>query len=462
LKKTPDFIIRLFFSLLIALAWLAAAMMVLPSHAQEAEIYEQEPFNYSVAAPHDGVDLLQKQIASGELKLGFTDRQAIEALLLRLQIPIDTQLLVFSRTSFQRERINPDRPRAIYFNDNCYVGWVPGGLIELTTIDPVLGPMFYSFNPAAVQTNAVHSFIRDSDCLRCHGGTFVRGIPGLLARSVFPDEQGDPITRLGSEVVDLRTPFTNRWGGWHVTGLHGESLHRGNLLFSGRAEKPEQNFKPSANVTDLSNRFDTKRYPAQGVSDIVALLVFEQQLTIQNTLTRASLNSRRMLDYQKKLQIALKTRVTEELEYDSVKSVFDHTAQDVVDDLLFKDEARLPVGLQGSPDFQKAFLSAATKTKDGKSLKDFDLHGHLFQNRCSYLIYSETFRNLPIPLKQRICARLGRALRSLNPDPRYAYLDKDERERILSILRETDPELGSALAMASSESPNQVTAQSRQ
>jgi hypothetical protein len=457
LKKTTDYLIRQSFCLLIALACSTAVMM--PGHAQEAEIYEQEPFNYSAAVPHDGVGLLQKQIASGELKLGTTDGQAIEALLRRFQIPPQSQLLVFSRTSFQRERINPDRPRALYFNDNCYVGWVPGGLIEITTIDPVLGPMFYSFNPAAVQTNAAHCFVRDSDCLRCHGGTFVRGIPGLLARSVFPDEQGDPITRLGSEVVDLRTPFTNRWGGWYVTGLHGESLHRGNLLLSGRAEKPETDYKRGANITDLSDRFDTKRYPAQGTSDIVGLLVFEQQLTIQNTLTRASLNSRRMLDYQKKLQIALKTPVTEELEYDSVKSVFDHTTQDVVDDLLFKDEARLPVGLQGSPDFQKGFLSTAIKTKDGKSLKDFDLHGHLFLNRCSYLIYSESFRSLPTPLKQRIYARLGRALRTVDPDPRYAHLGADERGRILSILRETDPEIGSGLASASSESPKQQTAQ---
>jgi hypothetical protein len=172
---------------------------------------------------------------------------------------------------------------------------------------------------------------------------------------------------------------------------------------------------------------------------------------MQNTLTRASLNSRRMLDYQKKLQVAFKTPVTEEPEYDSVKSVFDHTAQDVVDDLLFKDEARLPPEVGGSISFQKAFLANARKTSDGNSLKDFDLNGHLFRNRCSYLIYSESFRNLPGPLKRRIHARLARALRASEPDPRYGYLDSAERGRILSILRETAPELDSALATASSE-----------
>lgn len=412
----------------------------------DMEMYEQDPFNYSATAPRDGVSSLEKQISSGELKLGSTDREVVEALLRRLQIPVESQLLVFSRTSFQREQIRPEHPRALYFNDHCYVGWVPGGLAEITTLDPVLGPIFYTFAPAAVHTNAAHYFVREPDCLRCHGGTFVREIPGLLARSIFPDQQGDPIMRFGSEVVDLHTPFTNRWGGWYVTGLDNQTPHRGNRFFSAQADIPEP-----ANVTDLTDRFDAKRYLAQSSSDIVALLVFEQQLTIQNTLTRASIDSRRMLDYQKKLQLAFKTPVTEELEYESVKSVFERTARDVVDDLLFKDEAPLPPGVRGSTAFQKAFLANARKTSDGNSLKDLQLNGHLFRNRCSYLIYSESFQNLPDQLKRRVCARLARALRSAEPDPRYAHLDSEERARILSILRETAPELGSQLATASSE-----------
>jgi hypothetical protein len=256
--------------------------------------------------------------------------------------------------------------------------------------------------------------------------------------------------RFDSEVVDLHTPFTNRWGGWHVTGLDNKTLHRGNRFFSSQADTPE-----SANVTHLTDRFDVKQYLAQGSSDIVALLVFEQQLTIQNTLTRASLDSRRMLDYQKKLQLAFKTPLTEELEFDSVKSVFERTAQDVVDDLLFKDEAPLSPGVRGSTAFQKAFAANARNTSDGNSLKDLQLNGHLFRNRCSYLIYSESFRSLPAQLKGLIYARLARALRPSEPDPRYAYLDSDERARILSILRETDSELGSALTSASSEMAKQ-------
>ena len=443
-NKNSSFFIRTLHCLLFVIACVLAENFCSSSHAREAELYEQEPFNYSAATPQDGMSLLQKQIASGELKSGATDRDVVEALLRRLKIPFESQLLVFSRTSFQRERIRPEHPRALYFNDQCYVGWVPGGLVEITTIDPVLGPIFYSFDPAALQTNAAHCIVRESDCLRCHGGTFVRGIPGLLVRSVFADEQGDPIMRFGSELVDLRTPFTNRWGGWYVTGLNGLSTHRGNLLFSGQAEKPES-LKRGQDANARSERFNVNLYLAKESSDVVALLIFEQQLTIQNRLTHASLDSRRMLDYQKKLQIAFKTPVTEEPEYDSVKSVFDHTAQDLVDDLLFKDEAKLPTGLESSPAFQKAFLAAAKKTNDGKSLKDLDLHGHLFQNRCSYLIYSESFRSLPAALKKRIYTRLEHALRDVDPDPRYAYIGGEERRRILHILHETDPQLWSAL-----------------
>lgn len=448
--------------LLLAISFGLAENFSSSCYAREAEPYEEEPINYSSATPRDGMILLQKQIANGELKSGAGDRELVEALLRKLNIPFESQLLVFSRTSFQRERISPGRPRALYFNDRCYVGWVPGGLVEITTMDPVLGAVFYSFDPAAARTNGAHYLVRDSDCLRCHGGTFVRGIPGLVARSVFADEQGDPIMRFGSEVVDFRTAFTNRWGGWYVTGFNGPATHRGNLLFPGQADRAGNDSAQIPNARNIAGRFDPERYLARESSDILALLIFEQQLTVQNRLTRASLDSRRMLDYQKKLQAAFKTPVNEEPEYDSVKSVFEHTAQDVVDDLLFKGEAELPAGIQGSPAVQKAFLSEAKKTSDGKSLKDLDLHGHLFQNRCSYLIYSESFRSLPSALKKRICARLEHALRREDPDPRYAYLGSEERGRILRILRETDPELWTALTESNSRLSKTERAQASQ
>jgi hypothetical protein len=416
----------------------AAMILVLAAklvQAQSSEAYEQPPINYSTAQPRDAVTALETRLATGELKLTGSGKQAVRNLLRELRVPIESQTLVFSKTSFQRSRIRPEQPRAIYFSDTCYVGWVPNGLIEIAAVDPELGPIFYSFDPEAAHPK----FVRDSDCLRCHGGTFVRGIPGVFVRSVFTDETGEPLLRFGSEVVDFRTPFTNRWGGWYVTGQHGTALHRGNVLARDKNGELIADLQRGANVSKLAEFFHTKPY-LTGESDIVALLVLEHQLAMQNTLTRASLDCRRMLAYQKNLQRDLTEPVSEELVYDSVKRVFDGAAKDVVDDLLFKDEAALPKGLAGSQAFQDAFVAGAPQASDGSSLKDFHLEGHLFKNRCSYLIYSELFLALPQELAKRIQAHLARALHPKDPDARYSHLGAGERAQIVRILRETHPQ----------------------
>jgi hypothetical protein len=407
--------------------------------AEERESYEQPPFNYSQAEPADGIAALQAKIGSGDLVLGRTDRDMVRTLLRELHIPPESQVLVFSKTSLQRQRIRPETPRSLFFTDNCYLGWVPGGVVEVTAIDPVLGPVFYSFDPSACHTNLDHCLVRDADCLRCHGGTFVRGIPGLLLRSVFADGDGEPMLKYGTELVDFRTPFTNRWGGWYVTGRHGTALHRGNLCASEKDGQLTMDFRRGANVTDLSHYFDVSNY-LTNTSDIVALLILEHQTAMQNTLTRASLNSRRMIDYQKNLQRELKETITEEPVYQSVKSVLDNSAREIVDDLLFKDEAEVPAGTEGSAAFEKAFAAGARRASDGSSLKDLLLQGHLFKNRCSYLIYSDSFLALPKQLKRRVYRRLSAALTSTEPDSRYAYLEPDERVRLVEILRETFPE----------------------
>ncbi len=408
--------------------------------AQSTETYEQPPISYSTTQPRDRMTQVRARLAEGKINLSGSGKDVVQTLLRELAIPVESQVLVFSKTSFQRELIHPGRPRAIYFSDSSYVGWVPYGQVEIATMDPTLGPIFYRFNPNAAKPE----FVRDSECLSCHGGTFVRGIPGVFVRSVFTDATGEPLLRHGSEVVDVRTPFTNRWGGWYVTGKHGVSLHRGNVPAREEKDALLTDFKRGANRTNLNEFFDTRQYLTQG-SDLVALLVLEHQLTMQNTLTRAALDCRRMLVYQKNLQRDLKEPVTDELIYDSVKRVFESAAREIVNDLLFKDEALLPNGLQGAAAFQAAFQHGVPRAQDGSSLKDFRLEQHLFRNRCSYLIYSECFLALPEQLKRLVYARLIHALRRKNPDLQYAYLDDAERARINHILRQTHPEFQKAI-----------------
>ena len=420
----------------VALAWLGAGT---PLPAQNREDYENPPVSYSATVPNDAATRLEARLASGQLKFSGTGQEIVAALLRELGVPPASQVVVFSKTSFQRNRINPEHPRAIYFSDACYLGWVPGGLVEVTTIDPELGPVFYTFDPNRRDADPGPRFARDNDCLRCHGGAFVREIPAVFVRSAFPDLRGEPLLRHGALVVDYRTPFEDRWGGWYVTGRHGTALHRGNVIAREQDEQLVFDRAKGANVTDLSGSFDTDRYLAR-TSDIVALLVLEHQVAMHNALTHAAFSCRRMLHYQKNLQRDFKEPPTAEPTYDSVKSVFESETRAVVDALLFKDEATLPAGIKGAEEFARIFQAGAPKAGGGESLKTLSLSGHLFRNRCSYLIYSDQFLRLPGPLKRRIYERLALALSPTAPDPRYAYLDPTERARITRILQETHPE----------------------
>lgn len=404
-------------------------------HAQSVSDFEQPPISYSDTTP--GVfSALEARMASGEFRFSGTEQNALKTLLAAVDVPVESQLLVFSKTSLQRRRISPERPRALYFSDSVYVGWVPGGIAELVLFDPALGPVFYSVDLHALQ-NHRPKMERESNCLDCHGGTFVRDIPGVIARSVFADETGEPMLRHGTLIVDDETPFADRWGGWYVTGYHGTEPHRGNVF---AAEKREALvFTPSPKRPDtLEKYFDTKDYLA-ATSDVVALLVFEHQLTMHNALTRANFAIRRMIAYQHGLQKAFKEPLTDEPAYDSVKSVFARTTEDVVDRLLFRNAAPLPEGVFGNEAFQERFTKDAPRVA-GHALKDLQLSERLFANRCSFLIYSPQFLALPAGLKSRVFQRLEKALTSRDPQDRYAYLSDVEKQRIHDILWQTHPD----------------------
>ena len=426
--------LRSFAPILLAAALAAGAGSV---RAQNNPDYEQPPVSYSATKPQDAVARLQQRMAAGEVTFQGSDSEILRAVLRELHVPVESQVVVFSKTSLQRGRIRPDHPRAIYFSDSVYVGWVPDGLIEVAAIDPQLGPVFYTFDPQAMR-GAKREFVRDADCLRCHGGMFVRDIPGLFVRSLVPSDSGEPLLRHGSEIVDDETPFAKRWGGWYVSGYTGPENHRGNAFGS---EKDDQLVFDLSDrrPAELSDFFDTSRYPAK-TSDVVALLVFEHQMAVQNSLTRAAHSCRKMLQYQRALQTTLNDPITDEPSYDSVKSVFAGAVDNVVDHLLMRGAAALPEGLTGSEAFRRAFRQGAPRSRAGHSLKDLQLGPRLLANRCSYLIYSESFAALPRQLKERVLDRLQAVLQDDDPRGRYAYLEAEEKQRIHDILVETHPE----------------------
>ncbi len=398
--------------------------------------YENAPIHYSSTTPRDAAQVLAKKLQNGEVKIDRTDDWTVLRDLRRhFDIPDSSQVLVFSKTSKQNHLINPQTPRLIWFGDNAYIGYCLGGSIEVAAIDPVLGPVFYLIEPDVPPEQPL-VFERDQSCLSCHGGPFSPGAPGVLVRSIFPGREGHPIMSRGSTVVDTTTPFEDRWGGWYITGKHGQARHRGNVTMDDRDDSAVLDREPGANLADLTGLFDTGSYPAP-TSDIVALMVLEHQTSTQNILTKANHAALRAMHMQRSLQKELGEPVLDE-PVGTARRIIDNAATQILDTLLFKDEALLPDGgIEGDPRFQDDFVKNAPRSKEGRSLKDFQLLTRVFKHRCSFMIYSVTFQNLTQPLKETVLSRLDSILAGQEDGDRYGYLADSEKAHIRRILADT-------------------------
>ena len=107
---------------------------------------ENDAIRYFAGTPVEAISRLQGRIDAGLTTLRFEAGSGyLRSVLRELRIPVASQSLVFSWTSFQRALISPDRPRALYFRDGVYVGWVQGGrVLEIASVDPTLGTVFYT------------------------------------------------------------------------------------------------------------------------------------------------------------------------------------------------------------------------------------------------------------------------------------------------------------------------------
>ena len=141
----------------------------------------------------------------------MTARAICASVLERLNVPVSSQVLVFSKTSFQRTRIAPESPRAIYFGDDVYVGFVQGSeLLEFSAVEPDLGATFYLLE----QTKTPEpSFLRQThDCLQCHAAGRTLDVPGHLVRSVYPEESGQPAFNAGTFSTSHESPLAEALG----------------------------------------------------------------------------------------------------------------------------------------------------------------------------------------------------------------------------------------------------------
>lgn len=379
---------------------------------------EHPAIEYRTAAPANPVADLEQRIAAGATELAYDSRPGIgylPALLAELGVPVESQLLVYSKTSLQQRLITPARPRAIYFNDALAVGAVRDGVIEIAVQDAKLGAVFYTLET----TDGQPRLARQGACLGCHYSLATFGVPGLFSRSVPTAADGRTLPWLGNVTVSHATPLAERWGGWFVTGDVGANEHLGNVLLPDDKATELPPIERTA-PADLRERFPGAHLSPY--SDVVAHLVFDHQLVMMNILTRVGWDFRVALAERRDLATLART-VDEAVEY-----------------LLFAGEAKLePV--RGTSGFAERFAKLGPRDDRGRSLRELELDGRLMRYPLSYLIYSSAFDGLPSEAREALYRRLWEVLSGAVTGERYSHLTAADRAAIVEILLATKPGL---------------------
>ncbi len=393
---------------------------------------QEERLRYLGTEGHNRVTELFAKVEAGDVSLEYQPEFGyLPSLLDALEVPVSSQSMVFSKTSLQMGRISPENPRAIYFNDDVYIGWVQGSpLLEISTTDPQLGAAFYTVR----MTPRRAALRRENDrCLACHKVPMTQGVPGHGVRSVLTRPSGVINSLTRASITDHTSPIADRWGGWYVTGDLGGMQHMGNSFL----EDDELVAQGNLQREDLRDDFDTSRW-LSAHSDVVALMVLEHQTQMQNAFTRANHEVRRAVDADP----AGDGDPDGDGNADqALEAVIDRSAKRIVDYMLFSDEAKLHAPIRGSTPFAEEFTQRGPACGDGRSLREFDLETRLFRHPCSYLIYSSAFASLDDRVRRQVYRRLWRVLTGQDTSQAYAHLGPGARASILRILRETKDDL---------------------
>jgi len=348
-------------------------------------------------ATDDAIARLGRSLADGTATLTYRDDGGyLPSLLGLLGINVDSQVLVFSKTSFQHMLINPGNPRALYFNDNVAVGMVPGGTVyEMMALEPSHGLAFYTLDLKKSERPVFQR--RGVECLFCHAPGN-KGAAAMVVASVIPNAEGAPAyTSAFIDTIDHRTPFSRRWGGWYVTGTHGSQKHMGNAIAADPEHPLDLEERGTQNVTSLAGRFDLGKYLAP-TSDIVALMTLEHQVGAVNRLGALGVQYRN----------TQRSGMTD-------PAILNQEIRDLVDYLVFTEEAPFGEPVKGVSTFTQTFAARGPRDRRGRSLREFDLQTRLFRYRLSYMVYSDLFDGLPTLLRNRVYARLRDVLTERDP-----------------------------------------------
>jgi hypothetical protein len=376
---------------------------------------------YRSTPPADPVSQLNQALQAGRIQLTADGPSGyLKSLLKALNVPVESQIVVFARDSVQLARITMTNPRALFFNDSVAVGWVRGGFIELASQDPRNGVIFYALEPGMLGFGSARLTRRD-DCLTCHYSYSTAGVPGMLVRSY--EQFG----------VDHTIPIEKRWGGWYVTGSSGSIPHLGNTDLTELALGHATNAR--LNWPSLDGKFDTTGYLSSH-SDIVALMVFEHQMHMMNLLTRIGWEAR-VAEAQRSGTPGFVRPGTD------TPIAIDDAAAEVVDYMLFVGEPPIRDAIRGSSGFRERFEQQGPFDRKGRSFRQLDLRNRLMRYPLSYMIYSPLFEGMPAVAKDAIYRRVWQVLSGEARSPKYQHLSLGDRQAIAEILKDTKKDLPS-------------------
>ena len=379
-------------------------------------------------APTDPVSKLNLSLRDGEIELESDGPlRYLESVLEALNIVAESQVASFSKNSLQSPYIQPDNPRLVFFSDTVVVAAIRGApLLEVASVDPEKGVIFYTLEQE--RPPDVPAFARqDQLCLRCHDSINSLGVPGMLARSVMPSPDGRINPQLGNFLINHESPFEERWGGFYVTGQHGEVRHLGNGVITDPQDEESIRGNQDLTLASIAGRVDEGAYLVPS-SDIVALMVFEHQMHMINLLTR----------YGWEVRYALRNSLAGNAAVNVVNLInLEDALGEVVDYMLFVNEAEFQFPVSGSSGFSGKFEARGPRDQLGRSLRQFDLRRRLMRYPLSYMVYTHAFDGLPVEARNAIYARLWQVLSGIDDDPKYDRLLPEDRQAIIEILRET-------------------------
>ena len=241
--------------------------------------------------------------------------------------------------------------------------------------------------------------------------------------SVMARKNGTVNLLLAEYQTDHTSPFSQRWGGWYVTGKTGSMEHMGNAFLEDEDLVP---MNPHA-LDHLEGVISTSSWPTP-FSDIVALMVLEHQVEMHNRLTRANYAVRR---------IRYRADEDEEVGQSEITKTIENSAESIVEYLLFVGETEIDSPIAGSSDFTDQFGARGPSDSKGRSLRQFDLKERLFRYPCSYIIYSKQFDGLEPELLERVYQKLRNVLEGKDQREKFDHLSQETRQAILEILTET-------------------------